>query len=152
LVATLREERGLRVFENRVLRGIFAPKSDEVRGEWIKLHNGEFHDMYFSPNIVRAIKSRRMRREGHVVRMWRGEVYAGVWWGKLRERDYLEDPGVGGRISSGSGLWEQGLDRSGSGQGHWRTIVNAVMDFMVTPCINDIKHFIVQLMHTTLKT
>jgi hypothetical protein len=48
LVATLREERRLRVFENRVLRGIFGPKRDEVRGEWIKLHNGEFHDLYFS--------------------------------------------------------------------------------------------------------
>jgi hypothetical protein len=47
LVATLREERRLRVFENRVLRGIFGPKRDEVRGEWIKLHNGEFRDLYF---------------------------------------------------------------------------------------------------------
>jgi len=118
LVATLREERRLRVFENRVLRGIFGSKRDEVRGEWIKLHNGEFHDLYFSPSIVRAIRSRGMRWEGHVVRMERGEVYTGVWWGNMRERDYLEDPDVDGRlISLGSGMWEQGVDRSGSGQG-----------------------------------
>jgi hypothetical protein len=53
---TLREERRLRVFENRVLRGIFGPKRDEVTGEWKKLHNEELNDMYCSPNIVWVIK------------------------------------------------------------------------------------------------
>ena len=57
---TLREERRLRVFENRVLRGIFEPKRDEVTGEWRKLHNEERNDLYSSPNIVRVIKSREM--------------------------------------------------------------------------------------------
>ena len=57
---TLREERRLRVFENRVLRRIFGSKTDEVTGEWRKLHNEEFNDLY-SPNIIRAIKSRRMK-------------------------------------------------------------------------------------------
>jgi len=61
---TLREERRLRMFENRVLRRIFGPKRDEVTGEWGKLHNGELNDLYSSPNIVRVIKSRRMRWAG----------------------------------------------------------------------------------------
>ena len=66
---TLREERRLRVFENRVLRRIFGSKRDEVTGEWRKLHNEELNDVYCSPNIVRVIKSKRMRLAGHVARM-----------------------------------------------------------------------------------
>jgi len=54
----LREERRLRVFDNRVLRRIFGPKRDEVTGQWRKLHNEELRDLYCSPNIVRVIKSR----------------------------------------------------------------------------------------------
>ena len=65
---TLREERKLRVFENRVLRRIFGPRRDKVAGEWRKLHNEDLNDLY-SPNIVRVIKSRRMRWAGHVERM-----------------------------------------------------------------------------------
>ena len=63
---TLREECTLRVFENRMLRGIFGPKRDEVTGEWRKLHNEELNDLYFSPNIIQAIKLRRMTWVGHV--------------------------------------------------------------------------------------
>ena len=70
---TLREERRLRVFQNRVVRGIFRPKRDEVRGEWRKLHNEELNDLYSSPNIVRVIKSRRKRWAGHVARMGEGQ-------------------------------------------------------------------------------
>ena len=66
---TLREERKLRVFENMVLRRIFGPRRDEVTGEWRRLHNEELNDLYCSPNIVRVIKSRRMRWAGHVARM-----------------------------------------------------------------------------------
>ena len=62
---TLREERRLRVFENRVLR-VFRPKQDEVTGEWRKLHKEELGDLYSLPNIVRVVKSRRMRWAGHV--------------------------------------------------------------------------------------
>jgi hypothetical protein len=66
---TLREERRLRVFENRVLREILGPKRDEVAGELRKLHHEELNDPYSSPNIVRVIKSRRMRWAERVVRM-----------------------------------------------------------------------------------
>ena len=65
----MREERKLRVFENMVLRKIFGPRRDEVTGEWRRLHNEELNDLYSSPNIVRATKSRRMRWAGHVARM-----------------------------------------------------------------------------------
>jgi len=65
----LREERKLRVFENMVLRRIFGPRRDDVTGEWRRLHNEELNDLYSSPNIVRVIKSIRMRWVGHVARM-----------------------------------------------------------------------------------
>ena len=74
---TLREERRLRVFENRVLRRVFGPRRDEVTGEWRKLHNEELRDLYSLPNIVRVVKSRRMRWRG-MWRVWgRGEVCTG---------------------------------------------------------------------------
>ena len=69
---TWREERRLRVFENRVLRRVFGLKRDEVIGEWRKLHNEELSDLYFLPNIVRVVKSRRMRWACHVARMGEG--------------------------------------------------------------------------------
>jgi hypothetical protein len=66
---TLREERRLRVFENRVLRRVFGLKTDKVTGEWRKLHNEELNDLYSLPNIVRVVKLRRMRWAKHVARM-----------------------------------------------------------------------------------
>jgi hypothetical protein len=69
---TLREKHRLRMFENRVLRRIFGPKRDGVTGEWRRLHNEELNDLYSSPNIIRVIKSRRMRWAGHVARMGEG--------------------------------------------------------------------------------
>jgi hypothetical protein len=65
---TLREERRPRVFENGVLRGVFGPKENEVTGEWRRLHNEELHDLY-SPNIIRMIKSCRLKWTGNVARM-----------------------------------------------------------------------------------
>jgi len=91
-----------------VLRRIFGPKRDEETGEWRKLHNEELNDLYFSPNIIRVIKSGRMRWAGHVARVGRGEVYTRVWWGNLRKRDQLEDPGVDGRMILKIGLQEVG--------------------------------------------
>jgi hypothetical protein len=66
----LREEHRLKVFENRVLRKIFGPKMEED-GSWMKLHNNEIHSLYSPSNIVRVIKSRRMRWAGHVTRLRR---------------------------------------------------------------------------------
>jgi hypothetical protein len=66
---TLREEHRLRVFENRVPRRIFGPKRDGVTGEWKKLHNEELRDLYFSPSIIRIIKSTRMRWASHVAQI-----------------------------------------------------------------------------------
>jgi len=80
------------------LRRIFGPKRGEVTGEWRKLHNEELNDLYCSPNIVRVIKSRRMRWAGHVARMGeRRGVYRVLVGRKLRERCYLGDPGIDGR-------------------------------------------------------
>ena len=78
---TLREECRLRVFENRILRRIFGPKRDE-NGEWRKLHNEELHSLYRSPNILRVIKSRRLRWAGHVARMEEGRSAFKILTGK----------------------------------------------------------------------
>jgi len=103
-----------------VLRSIFGPKVDEVTGGGRKLHNEEFCGMYSLPNIVRVIKSRRMRWTAHVARMGGGEVYTGFWWGNMGDRDHLEDPGVDGRIILRWNFRKWGmlgckLDRSDSG-------------------------------------
>jgi hypothetical protein len=87
-----------RVFENRVLRRIFGPNRGEVTGEWRKLHNEELHDLHPSPNIVRVIKSRRMRCAEHVARMGEERGLYRVLVGNLRERDHCGDPGVDGRM------------------------------------------------------
>ena len=78
----MREERRLRVFENRVLRRVFGPTRDDVTGEWRKLHNEKLSDLYSLPNIVRVVKSRRMRWAGHVARMREGRGVHRVRVGK----------------------------------------------------------------------
>jgi len=97
----LREERKLRVFQNMVLRGIFGPRRDEVTWERRRLHKEELSDFYTSPNIVRVIKSRRMRWAEHVARMGEERKRIGSWWGNQRERDYWGDLGVDGWIILG---------------------------------------------------
>jgi hypothetical protein len=117
---TLRDQRRLKVFENRVLREIFGSKRNEVTGEWRKLHNEELHDLYCSLDIVRVIKS-RMRWAGNVARMGWGKARTGFWWGKLRERDHWGEPGVNGKIlrKRDVGIWTGlGWLRIEKGGGH----------------------------------
>jgi hypothetical protein len=91
---TLREEPRLRAFENRVLRTTFGPKRVEVAGGWRRLRNEELHNLHASPNIVRVIKSKRMRWTGHVAH---GRDEKNLV-GKPKGRDHSEDTGVDERI------------------------------------------------------
>ena len=99
------------MFENMVLSRIFGPKRDEVTEEWRRLHNEELNDLYCSPNIVRVIKSRRMRWAGHVERMGEERACMGPWWGNRREGDHCGDVGVDGWIILGwiSRRWDVGI-------------------------------------------
>ena len=123
----------MRVFEKRVLRRIFGPKRDEVTGEWRKLHNEELNNLYSSPNIVRVIKSRRMRRAGHVARMGkRRGVYMVM----------VEKPEGKRPLGRPRHRWEDNIkmDLQGVGCGgmdwielaqdrdKWRALVNTVMN------------------------
>ena len=97
------------MFENMVLRRIFGPRRDEVTGEWRRLHNEELIDLYCSPNIVRVIKSRRMRWSGHVARMGERGVYR-VFVGKPEGNRPLGDLGVDGWILGCiSRRWDVGI-------------------------------------------
>ena len=89
------------MFEYMVLRIIFGARRDEVTGEWRRLHNEELNDLYSSTNIVRVIKSRRMRWAGHVTRMVEERGCIGSWWGNRRERDRLVELGIDGWIILG---------------------------------------------------
>ena len=134
---TLREERKLRVFENMVLRKIFGPRRDEVTGEWRRLYNEELNDFYSSPNIVRVIKSRRMRWAGHVARMGeeRGDVCR-VLVGKPEGRKPLGRPRSRWVYNIRMDLQELGcgyMDWIGLVQDRdrWRTLVSAVLNLRV---------------------
>jgi len=123
------------VFENRVLRRVSGPKMDEVTGEWRKLHNEELRYLYSLPNIVRVVKSRRMRRAGHVARMGEGRDVHRVLVGKPEGKRLLGRPRrrwednikMDLREVGRGGEWmELAQDRD-----RWRTLVNTAMNFRV---------------------
>jgi hypothetical protein len=133
---TLREERRLRVFETRVLRRIFWSKRDEVTGELLKLHNEELNDLYSSPNIVRVIKSRRMRWAGHVERMGEGRIMYRGLVGKPEGKIPLGRPRHRWENNIKMDLQKVGygcMDWIGLAQDkdRWRTFVIAVMHLRV---------------------
>jgi hypothetical protein len=127
---TLRGEPRLRVLENRVLRRKFGPKRDEVMGGWRKLHNGRLRDLYSSPSIVRMIKSRRMRWEGHVARMGEKRNACRLLVGKPEEKRPLGRPRRRWVNNIGMDLGEIGWGGVGwiglaQDRNRWRALVNA---------------------------
>jgi len=132
----LREERKLRVIENMLLRRIFGPRRDEVTGEWRRLHNEELNDLYALPNIVRVIKSRRIRWVGHVARVCEERGVYRVLVGKPEGRRPLGRPGRRWvdnvmmdvqEVGCGYVDWI-GLARD---RDRWRTLVSVVMNLRV---------------------
>jgi len=126
----------LMLFENMVLRRIFGPRKVEVTGEWRRLHNKELNDLYSSPNILRVIKSRRMRWVGHVARMGEKRGVYRVLLGKPEGRRPLGRPRRRWVDNIRIDLQEVGcgyMDWIGLAQNRdrWRTLVSAVMNLRV---------------------
>jgi hypothetical protein len=124
------------VFENRVLRRIFRLKRDEVTGKWRKLHNEELNNLYSLPNIVRVVKSRRMRWAGHVARMREGRAVYRVLVGKPEERRPLVRPRHRWEDNIKIDLWEVGCGcvewmELAQDRDRWRALVGTVRDFRV---------------------
>jgi hypothetical protein len=133
---TLREECRLRVFENRVLTRIFGPNRDEVTGEWRRLHNKELYALYSSPNIIRVMKSRRLRWAGHVARMGERKGAYRALVGKPEGRRPLGRPRRRWEDNIKMDLrevWCGGADLIDLAQDRdrWRAVVNTVMNLRV---------------------
>jgi len=132
----LREEWKLRVFESMVLRRLFGPRRDKVTGEWRRLHNEELNDLYSSLNIVRMIKSRRMRWVGHVARMGEERGVYRVLVGKPEGKRPLGRHRRRWMDNIRMDIQEVGcghMDWIGLAQDRdrWRTLVSAVMNLRV---------------------
>ncbi|KAJ4426516.1 hypothetical protein ANN_27330, partial [Periplaneta americana] len=130
---TLREEHRLRVFENKVLRKIFWAKRDEVTGEWRKLHNTELHALYSSPDIIKNIKSRRLRWAGHVARMGESRNAYRVLVGRLEGKRPLGRPRRRWEDNIKMDLREVGYDdrdwiNLAQDRDQWRAYVRAAMN------------------------
>ena len=126
----------LRLFENMVLRRIFGPRRDEVTGEWGRLHNEELNDLYSSPNIMRVIKSRRMRWAEHVARMGEERGAYRFLVRKPEGKRPVGRPRLRWVDNIRMNLQEVGcgyVDWIGLAQDRdsWRTLVRAVMNFRV---------------------
>jgi hypothetical protein len=121
------------VFENRVLRRIFGPKRDEATGEWRKLHSEEFHNLYSSPDIIRQVKSRRMRWAEHVARMGEERKVYTVLVGKPEGKRPLGRPRRRWEDGIRMDVREIGLGgvnwiRLSQDRDRWRDVVSAVMN------------------------
>jgi hypothetical protein len=123
------------VFENRVLRTIFGPKRDEAIGDWRRLHNEELNDLYSSANIIRVIKSRRMRWAGHVARMGEKRDAYRILLGRPEGRRPLGRPRRRweGNIKMDLKKWDGGMDwiELAQHRDRWPAVGNAVMNLRV---------------------
>jgi hypothetical protein len=133
---TQREEHRLGVFENRVLTRIFGPKSDEVTGEWRRLHYEKLNDLYSSPNIIRVIKSRRMRWAEYVAHMGEGRGAYKILVGRREGRRPLGRPRCRWEDNIKMDLQEVGWDGvawidMAQDRDRWQALVNVVMNLRV---------------------